>query len=70
MWLFKIGGSISKSMDTGFNVGLRNGSNLSKDTEINIDSKIEIESQSCGSGSHTFSSSISSNEKLANLSKV
>ena len=29
MWLSKRSGSISKSMDTGINVGLGNGSNLS-----------------------------------------
>jgi len=55
MWLSKIGGSISKSMGTRINVGLKNGSKLDKDTEVNIDSK---KSQSCGSGSHSYSSSI------------
>ena len=51
-------GSILKSMDTRINVGIENGSNLGKDTGVNIDSKIGIESQSCGSGSHSYSSSI------------
>ena len=46
-------------MDTGINVGLGNGSNLGKDVGVNIDSKIGIELQSCGSGSHSYSSSIS-----------
>jgi len=49
-----------KSMDIRINVGSGNGSNLRKDTRVNIDSKIEFESQSCGLGSHSFSSSISS----------
>jgi len=68
IWLSKIGGSISKSMDTGINVGSKNGSNLDKDTGINIDSKIKTESQSCGSGSHSCLSSISLKWKLINLS--
>jgi len=67
MWLSKRGGSISKSIDTRINVGSRNGSNLGKDAGVNIDSKIGIESQSCGSGTHSYSSSISLKWKLANL---
>ena len=51
-------------MDTGINVGSGNGSNLGKDIGVNIDSKIGIESPSCGSGSHSYSSSISLNENL------
>ena len=58
MWLSKIGGSISKSMVTGINVGLKNVSKLGKDTGVNIDSKIRIDSQSYKSGSHSCSSSI------------
>ena len=57
-------------MDTGINVGSENGSNLGKDTGVNIDSKIRIESQSCGSGLHSCSSSILLKWKLANLSMV
>jgi len=37
-------------MDTGINVGSKNGSNLDKDTRVNIGSKIEIKSQSCDRG--------------------
>jgi len=57
-------------MSTGINVGSRNWSKLGKDTGVNIDSKIGTESQDWGSGLHSYSSSISLNEKLANLSKV
>ena len=59
MWLSKRGCSILKSMDTWINVGLENESNLGEDIGINIDLKIRIESQSCGSRSHSCSSSIS-----------
>ena len=59
MLLFKIGGSILKSIDTEINLSLENESDLGKDTRVNIDSKIGVESQSCGSGSHSYSSSIS-----------
>ena len=69
MWLFKISGSISKSIGTGINVGSKNGSKLGKDTRGNIDSKIRVESQSWGSGLHSHLSSISLNEKVANLSR-
>ena len=68
IWLSKISGSISNSMGTGINVGSRIESKLSKDTRVNIDSKIRTESQNWRSGSHL--SSISLNEKLANLSKI
>ena len=68
MWPSKRGGSISKSMDTRINVGLGNGSNFGNDSGVNVDSKIGIESQSYGSGSHSYSSSISLKWKLANLS--
>jgi len=40
-------------MGTGINVGSEIGSKSGKDTGLNIDSKIEIESQSWGSGSHS-----------------
>ena len=46
MWLSKIGGSISRSMGIEINVGSGIGSKLGKDTRVNIDSKIETESQS------------------------
>ena len=67
MWLSKRSGSISKSIDTGINVGSDNRSNLGKDTEVNIDSKIGTESQNWRSGSHSCSSSISLKLKLVNL---
>ena len=57
-------------MDAGINIGSENGSNLGKDTEINIDSRMETESQGWRSGSYSNLSSISLNEKHANLSKV
>ena len=50
MWLSKCGDSISRSIGTGINVGSRNWSKLGKDTRINIDSKMETESQDWGSG--------------------
>ena len=40
-------------MNTGINVGSGDESKLGKDVRVNIDSKIGIESQSCGSGSHS-----------------
>ena len=58
------------SMATGINVGSGNWSKLGKDTRVNIDSKMVTESQDWRSGSHSHSSSISLNEKLANFSKV
>ena len=70
MWLSKFGDSISKFMGTGINVGSRNWSKLSNYTGVNIKSKMKIESQGWESGSHSHSSSISLNGKLANLSKV
>ena len=42
MWFSKIGGSNSSSMGTRISVGLGNRSKLGKNTEVNIDSKIEI----------------------------
>jgi len=54
----------------GINVSSGNWSKLGNDNGINIDSKIETESQDWESGSHSHSSSISLTEKLANLSKV
>ena len=57
-------------MDRRITVGSRNASKLVKDIGINIDLKMEIESQVWGSGSYSESSSILLNEKLANLSKV
>ena len=54
----------------GINVGSENWSKLGKDTGVNIDSKMGTESQGWGSGSHSHLSSISLNEKLANLSNV
>jgi len=51
-------------MDTGINVGSGNGSNLGKDAEVNIDSKIGIESQSCGSDSHSYQVQFHWNENL------
>ena len=69
MWLSKRGGLISNFMDTRINVGSRNRSKLGKDAGVNIDKKIWIESQSCGLGSHSYSSSISLKWKLVNLSK-
>jgi len=68
MWLSKIGYSISRSMDMRINVGSRNWSKLGKNTGVNIDSKMETESQSWGSGSHSWLSSISLKWKLANSS--
>ena len=65
--LFRVSTS-SRSMGTAINVGSENWYKLGNDTGINIDSKMETESQGWGSGSH--SSSISLNEKLANLYKV
>ena len=53
MWVFKIGGSISRYIGVGINVSSRIGSKLGKDTGVNIDSKIKIESQSQGSSSHS-----------------
>ena len=70
MWLSKISSSVSRSMCIGINVGSGIGSKSGKDTRININSKIEIEWQSWGSGSHSQSSSIFLKWKLANLSKV
>ena len=46
-------------MGTGINVGSENWSKLGKDTGVNTDSKMETESQSWGSGSHSQSNSIS-----------
>jgi len=46
MWLSKIGGSISKFMGIGINVGSVIGSKLGQDTGVNIDWKIRTESQS------------------------
>ena len=54
----------------GINVGPENWSKLGKDTGFNIDSKMGTESQGWGSRSHSPSSSVSLNGKLANLSKV
>jgi len=54
----------------GINVGSENWSKLRKGTGVNIDSKMGTESQSWGSESHSHSSSVSLNKKLANLSKV
>ena len=45
MWLSKIDDSISRSVDMGINVGYKNWSKLGKKTGVNIDSKIETESQ-------------------------
>ena len=59
MCLSKIGDSISRSMGTGINVGSENWSKLGKNTGVNIDLKIKIESQSWRSGSHSYSSSFS-----------
>ena len=70
MCLSKFGDSISRSIGTGINVGSENWFKLGNDTGVNIKSKMKIESQGCGSGLHLHSSSISLNEKLANLSKV
>ena len=44
--------------------------NLGKDTRVNIDSKMRTKSQGWRSELHSHSSSISLNEKLANLSKI
>ena len=55
MWLSKNGDSISKFMGTGINVG-------------SVDSKMETESQSLGSSSHSISSSVSLKWKFANSS--
>ena len=52
IWLFKIGGSISRSMGTWINVGAGIRSKSSKDTWVNIDSKFETESQSWRLVSH------------------
>ena len=38
IWLYKIDDSISRSIGTRINVGLGNGSKLSKNTGVNIDS--------------------------------
>ena len=40
-------------MGTGINISSKNWSKLSKNTGVNIDSKIETESQNWGSGSHS-----------------
>jgi len=53
MRLSKIGGSCSKSIETGISVGSELGSKLDKDTKINIDSKNGTESQNWGSESHS-----------------
>ena len=66
----KFGDLISKFMGTRINIDSRNWFKLGNDTRVNIDSKKETESQGWGSGSYSHSSSISLNEKLANLSKV
>ena len=58
MWLSKIGGSILSSMDTWIGVSSRIGSKSVEDTGVKIYSKIRTESQSWGSGSHSYSSSI------------
>ena len=57
-------------MDMGISFGLRIVSKSGKDIRVNIDSKIETESQSWGSESHSCSSSISLKCKLANSSMV
>ena len=49
----QIGDSISISIGTVINVGSGNWSNLGKNTGVNIVSKMETESQSWGSGSHS-----------------
>jgi len=54
----------------GIYVGSKNWSKLSKNTGVNIDSKMGSESQGWRSGSHSYSSSISLNGKLANLFMV
>ena len=53
MWLSKIGDSISKSMGMGINVGSKNWSKLDNKIRVTIDSKMETESQSWGSGSRS-----------------
>ena len=52
------------------NIGSENWSKLGKDTRVNIDLKIGTESQGWGLGLYSHSSSISLNEKLANLFKL
>ena len=42
MLLSKIGGLVSRSMDTGINVGLGIGSKSGKDTGVNINSKLKL----------------------------
>ena len=48
----KFDGSVSRSMDTGINVGSGNESKSVKDIRVNIDLKMGTESQVWGSGSH------------------
>ena len=53
MWLYKIGGSVLRSMGIRINIDSGIGSKLGKDTGVNINSKIETELQSWGSDSHS-----------------
>ena len=50
MWLSSIGGSFSRCIGTGINVGSGMWFKWGKNTEVNIDSKIRTKSQSWGSG--------------------
>ena len=70
MWISKISGTCSKCIGMGISVGSKIGSKSSKDTEVNIDSKFEIESQNGRSSSRSCSNSISLKWKLVNLSMV
>ena len=54
-----IGGSVSRSMGTEINIRSGIGFKSGMDIGVNIDSKIRTESQSWGSESHSYSSSIS-----------
>jgi len=53
MWLSKIGGSVSRSIDTGINVGSGNESKSVKDIRVNIDLEMGNESQGWRSDSHS-----------------
>ena len=58
MWSQNIGDSISQCTDTWFNVDFKIWKESGKDTGVISESKSEIELPTCGSGSHSCSSSI------------
>jgi len=65
MWLFKIGGSCSKSIGTGISVGSGFGSKSGKDIGVNNDSKFETKSQNWRSNSYNVQVKFHWNKNLS-----